>query len=321
MSKKAWLRHYDEGVPHTLRPYPESTLLDIVVDTIRQRPDHPAMLFEGKSISFSELDRFGNALATALVDMGTQKGDRVALLLPNSPQMVFGEMGIWKAGGIAVPVNPLYTERELEFALNECGALTVIVLTPFYQKVKNIQPQTSVKRVITTNIKEYFPFMKRFLFSVFKERKEGHRISLEAGDMWLQELLSEYARAPRQPIQVKPADPAVFLFTGGTTGTPKCAVGTHHALVMAGMQLNSWFRVVLEEWEDRIMLNMPLFHSTARWARRLIGWALSDDHYPEPRDQHPSLRSKSCDQPCYRVPTMFISLMEHPSPTNRPLAS
>ena len=81
MDHKTWLRHYDEGVPHTLRPYPECTLLDIVSDTARQRPDHPALLFEGASISYSELDRLSDALATALVETGIRKGDRVALFL------------------------------------------------------------------------------------------------------------------------------------------------------------------------------------------------------------------------------------------------
>jgi long-chain acyl-CoA synthetase len=73
MSKKTWLKHYDEGVPHTLRPYPECTLLDIVSDTARQRPDHPAMFFKGASISYSELDKLSNALASALVETGTER--------------------------------------------------------------------------------------------------------------------------------------------------------------------------------------------------------------------------------------------------------
>src|SRR5512147_2185869 len=103
MTAKPWLKHYDKGVPHTLRPYPECTLLDIVSNAVSQRPDHPAMIFKGTSISYSELDRFSSALANALVKIGIQKGDRVALLLPNSPQTIISELGIWKAGGIAVP--------------------------------------------------------------------------------------------------------------------------------------------------------------------------------------------------------------------------
>ena len=316
MSKKTWLKHYDEGVPHTLRPYPECTLLDIVSDTVRQRPNYPAMFFKGASISYSELDKISNALASALVETGIRKGDRVALLLPNSPQMIIGEIGIWKTGGIAVPVNPMYTERELEYALNECGAETVVVLTPFYRKVKAIQSQTSVKRVIATNIKEYLRLINRFLFTVLKEKKEGHRIALKAGDVWFRDLLSAQAKAPRLQIPVKPADPAIFLFTGGTTGSPKCAIGTHQALLMAGMQLNSWFRIILDEWKDRIMLNMPLFHvygQVGTMATGLVG------HYPlvlipSPRDLDDVLDAIKKLRPALLpgVPTLFISLSKHP---------
>ncbi len=316
MSKETWFKHYDEGVPHTLRPYPECTLLDIVSDTVRQRPDHPALLFEGASISSYELDRFSNALAAALAEAGIRKGDRVALLLPNSPQMIIGEMGIWKAGGIAVPINPLYTDRELEYALNECGAETVIVLTPFYQKVKTIQPQTHVKSVIATNIKEHLPLMKRFLFTVLKERKNGGLISLKAGDAWFQDLLSENSNAPRLHVPVKPSDPAIFLFTGGTTGVPKCAVGTHQALVMAGMQLNSWFRVVLDEWKDPILLNMPLFHAYGQvgtMATGLVG-RYPMVLIPDPHDLDHMLDTIKKLRPALLpgVPTLFIALMEHP---------
>lgn len=316
MNTKPWLKHYDKGVPHTLIPYPRCTLLDIVTDTVRQRPEHSVMLFKGGSISYSELDNSSNALATGLVKLGIQKGDRVALLLPNSPQTIIGEFGIWKAGGIAVPMNPLYTESELEFALNESGANTVIVLTPFYQKVKSIQPHTRVERVIATNIKEHLPLTKRVLFTVLKEKREGHRVVLKAGDFWFRDLLSEYASLPGPQIPVKPEDPAILLFTGGTTGSPKCAIGTHHALLMAAKQLDRWFRVVLEEWKDSIMLNMPLFHvygQVGTMATGLVG------HHPlvlipNPRDLDDILDTIKKLRPALLpgVPTLFLALSKHP---------
>ena len=316
MNTKPWLKQYDKGVPHTLRPYTRCTLVDIVSNTVRQRPDHPAMFFKGAWISYSELDKFSNALATALVNIGIQKGDRVALLLPNSPQAIIGEFGIWKAGGIAVPMNPLYTEHELEFALNECGAETAIVLTPYYPKVKSIQPRTRLKRIIATNIKEYLPTIVRFVFTLLKEKKEGHRVALKAGDLWFRNLLSEYANLPKPQIPVKPEDPAVLLFTGGTTGSPKCAIGTHHALLMAGKQLDSWFRVVLKEWKDCIMLNMPLFHvygQVGTMATGLVG------HHPlvlipNPRDLDDMVDTIKKVKPALLpgVPTMFIALSKHP---------
>ena len=157
MEEYPWLKHYDEGVPYSLQPYPEQTLLDVVSDTARQRPDHTALIFKGKRLSYAELERLSDAFANALVAQGVKKGDRVALLLPNSPQSIITQLGVWKAGGIAAPMNPLYTEHELERLLKECGAETVVVLTLFYKKVKSLQPRTSVRRVIATNIKEYLP--------------------------------------------------------------------------------------------------------------------------------------------------------------------
>src|SRR4030043_1017103 len=194
--KYPWLKNYDEGVPYSLEPYPEQTLLDIVSDTVRQRPDHTVIIFKGKRLSYFELEKLSDAFANALVAVGVKKGDRVALLLPNSPQSIITQLGVWKAGGIAAPINPLYTEGELERLLNECGAETVVVLTRFYQKVKALQPRTSVLHVIATNIKEYLPPLLRLLFTLVKEKKEGYRITPQSGDVWLGELLKKYERAP-----------------------------------------------------------------------------------------------------------------------------
>src|SRR4030095_12864475 len=103
----------------------------------------------------AELDGRGAASAAAVPGLGVAPGDRVALLLPNCPQFLIGELGAWKAGAILVPLNPLYTEPELEGALRRTGAETALVLTPFYARVKAVQPRTALRRVIATNVKEY----------------------------------------------------------------------------------------------------------------------------------------------------------------------
>ena len=202
MGTKHWLKQYDEGVPHSLKPYPEQTLLDVVRETALQRPDHPALLFMGASLSYGELEQFSNAFAAALVAQGIEKGDRVALLLPNCPQFVIAQLGAWKAGAIAVPMNPLYTEHELPELLTLCSAEIALVLTPFYDKIKAVQPHTGLRCVIATNIKEYLPVHLRLLFSVLREKKEGHRIALQEGDLWLGDLLHKYAKAPRPAVSV-----------------------------------------------------------------------------------------------------------------------
>ena len=116
MNEKPWLKHYDAGVPHSLKPYPQKTLLDIVNETTSQRPNHPALLFKGAVMTYSQLEQLSNDFAHALIKMGVKKMDRVALVIPNTPQLVLTMLGTWKAGGIAVPLNALYTEHELELS-------------------------------------------------------------------------------------------------------------------------------------------------------------------------------------------------------------
>ncbi|MBI4285064.1 MAG: long-chain fatty acid--CoA ligase [Chloroflexi bacterium] len=316
MAQKPWLQSYDPGVPATLAPYPEITLLDILAETVQQRLQHPALLFKGARMSGAALEQLSTDLAAALVAQGVKKGDRVALLLPNCPQAIIGHFGIWKAGAIAVPMNPLYAESELEHLLNECGAEIAIVLTPFYGKMKSIQSRTPLRRVIATNIKEYLPPILRFLFTLAKEKKEGHRITLQTEDRWLQALLRQYSRSRRPDVAVSPKEPAIFLFSGGTTGVPKGAIGSHQALVMSGMQLHAWFGVVLKDWDDLIMQVMPLFHvygNAGVMATALVG------HnplvlVPNPRDIKDLIHTIRKVRPAFLpgVPTLFIALLNHP---------
>ncbi len=316
MSEKPWLEHYDQGVPKTLKPYPEITLIDTLCETVSIKPDFPVLWFKGEPMCAMDLELLSNFLAAALNARGLKKGDRVALVLPNSPQSFIGLFGIWKAGGIAVPINPLYTENELEFALQECGATAAIVLSSFYNKVKSIQANTKVGYVIATNIKEYLPPVLRLMFTLVKEKKEGYRIILQSGDIWLSSLLDQFSSAPKPTVEVKPTDPAIFLFSGGTTGTPKCAIGTHQALIMSGMQINSWFRLNSSEWRGSIMQNMPLFHVYGLAGVMPVGLV---GHYtlvliPNPRDFKDLLETIHKVRPTFLpgVPTLFIGMINHP---------
>jgi long-chain acyl-CoA synthetase len=138
MVARPWLAHYDQGVPHTLKPYPSRTLLDVVSETAQQQPNHPAVYFKGAHISYGELERLSDSLADSLLELDVKKGDRVALLMPNSPQAIIAQLGAWKAGAIVAPLNPLYSERELEDVFKECGAETIVTLSTFYAKVKAV---------------------------------------------------------------------------------------------------------------------------------------------------------------------------------------
>lgn len=313
---KPWLSHYDEGVPSSLAPYPPHTLLHYISDTVSKRPDHPAAMFRGARLSYAELERASNAFAASLVNLGVAKGDRVAFVLPNCPQFLVAELAVWKLGGVVFPLNPLYSERELQAALAASGAETAIVLTRFYEHVRAIQPATQLKRLIATNIKEYFPPGLRVLFTFFRERKDGHRITLRAPDLWFQALLSSHRDAARPAPGPGPDDPAIMLMSGGTTGVPKAVVGSHRSLVAAGLQLHAWMKPGSRDWNDVIMLPLPLFHVYANVGVQT--YAIVGHNplllVPNPRDIDDLLAQIRKERPAFlsAVPALFVALLKHP---------
>ncbi|MFL6187603.1 MAG: AMP-binding protein [Actinomycetes bacterium] len=311
-----WLVHYDQGVPETLGPYPGRTLLDDLAEAVAQRPEAPALLFKGRTISHGELDRRSDAFAAALAGLGVAKGDRVALLLPNCPQFLICELGAWKAGAVVHPLNPIYTEQELEGALRRTRAETIVVLTPFYGRVKAVQPRTALRRVVATNVKEYLPPLLRVLFTLARERKDGHRVRIADGDLWLGDLLDRHRDAPRAAGPVSPDDPAVILMSGGTTGTPKGVVGLHRHYTITGRQLGTWLQAGTAPWDDVIMAALPLFHSFANIGIQSV--ALRNHNplalVPNPRDLDDLLDTIAKTRPTAfsGVPTLFNALLHHP---------
>ncbi len=316
MDDKPWLKFYEPKLPHSLKPYPPVTLLDVIGETARQRPAHTALIFKGARMTYAALDRLSDQFAAALVTLGVQKGERVVLLLPNSPQAVLGQLGAWKAGAIVAPMNALYTERELEQMLNEIGAETVVVLTPFYAKLKAVQAKTPVRRVIASNIKDYLSPVLRLLFTVAKEKKEGHRITLQPGDWWWTDLLRQHATAARPPVAVAPNDPAILLFSGGTTGSPKAALGSHHAVYMTARQLHAYASTVLTDWDDTLTWVMPAFHVYGNMAMNtsfIARWPMAV--VPNPRDIDDLIATIRKEKPAvlHGVPTLFNALLNHPA--------
>jgi long-chain acyl-CoA synthetase len=315
MDAATWTGHYDDGVPASLAPYPERTLLDDLAEGAAERPGATAVLFKGQSLSWGELDRLSDAFAAALVELGVAKGDRVALLLPNCPQFLIGELGAWKAGAIVHPLNPIYTGEELAGALARTGAETILVLTPFYGRVKAVQQRTALRRVIATNVKEYLPPLLRVLFTLAKERKDGHRVRLVTGDLWLGELLARHARSSRPEVPVAPGDPAVILMSGGTTGTPKGVVGLHRHYTITGRQIGTWLQAGTTPWDDVILAALPLFHSFANIGIQTV--ALRNHSamalVPNPRDLDDLLRTIERTRPTAfsGVPTLFNTLLHH----------
>ena len=316
MQAYTWLEHYDDDVPTTLEPYPDRTLLDYLSESAAEHPERTALLFNGGKVSYSQLEHLSDALAAALVALGVRPGDRVALCLPNCPQFLIAEFGVWKAGAISCPFNPTYSDREMEEALAATGAETLIVLNRFYERLKAIQSRTSLKRVIPTNIKEYLPTALRLAYTFLKEKDEGERIELHEGDHSLADLLDRHHGSPRPALAISPDDPAVILMSGGTTGAPKGVLGQHRGMVIAGLQLRAWLRSAMDEWTDTMMLPLPLFHVFANIGVQSLALI---NHNPisliaNARELRDVLKEIESVRPAFlvAVPTLLSGIMNHP---------
>jgi long-chain acyl-CoA synthetase len=311
-----WLSHYDPGVPPSLTPYPDRTLLDYLADSVRERPDHPILIFKGRVMNGAEVDQLSDAFAAALADLGVKKGDRVALCLPNCPQFLVAQYGAWKAGAIVCPFNPTYTAREMVDALKATGAETLVVLNRFYAQVKGVQSQTLLRRIIATGIKEHLPPLLRVLYGLLKEKKDGERIALAPGDLRLTDLLARYRGAKRPDRPVAPNDPAAILMSGGTTGTPKGVLGVHRNAIIAGLQLRTWLASTMLPWTDTLMLPLPLFHTLSHTGGQSL--ALINHNplilIPNPRDLSDVIKEINREKPTFivAVPTLLSGIMNHP---------
>lgn len=263
---KPWIQHYDAKVPPTLAPYPAHPIHGFLLDAAQNYGDLIATITSANlpllgrvhsTVNYRELNDLSDALAAALVDMGVKKGDRVAIVMPNCVQFAITFFAILKAGGVVVALNPTFPPIKLTDLLIDSGATVVLTLSLFYNGVKQFQPDTRVKTVIVTNIKEYLPPIARVLFTIAREKKEGHRITKHPADHWLQDVLTRYA-GQKPEVEVGTDDLAIFQYTGGTTGIPKAAMAAHSALVANVVQCVTW--VAREEVQESQLAAIPLFH-------------------------------------------------------------
>jgi len=342
LDSRSWTRHYDPGVPHSLQPYPNRTLLDYIADSAAEEPAAAALLFKGTAIAYRDLEALSDAFAVSLQESGVRPGDRVALLLPNCPQFIIAELGAWKAGAVVFPLNPLYTAAELAEPLKSSGAGTIVVLSPFYGRIRECLEQTSIKRILVTNIKEYLPAMTRLLFTLFKEKSGGHRIGLDPAHHTFQEYLARGAgRRPERASRPTPDMPALMLMSGGTTGLPKAVVGLHRHLVAAGLQLHAWLRPPANNLikgagrrslaaprrslrslgRDIALVPLPLFHVYASVGVQSHAFVSRTPLalVPSPRDVDDLLATIARVRPTLvsSVPALFIAMLNHPKVKDR----
>jgi long-chain acyl-CoA synthetase len=328
---KPWFKYYDEGVPTTI-DYPPIPLDQFLTDAAARHPNHTAIVFGaavGSSVldaklTYRQLDDVVNRFAAGLQKMNVKKGDRVAIMLPNCPQFVIAAYATWRIGGIVVCCNPLYVTREVEHLISDSDTETFVVMSSLYERVKSIRAETSLMHVIVTNIKEYFPGLLKFLFTLTKEKKEGHKVDIsgDAGTYWFQDVVQS-AQARPSPIEVAPEDVATLIYTGGTTGVPKGAQLTHRNLVSNATTLNIWSKS--QEAEDVLIAVMPYFHSYGLTVgmNTCIANALTIVQIPNPRDMVHVLKSIEKHRATFYpgVPTMFVGFNNFPGREQYDLSS
>ncbi|MCC7162103.1 MAG: long-chain fatty acid--CoA ligase [Anaerolineae bacterium] len=263
---RPWQKMYEAGVPGDIA-YPEGMVVpDILERAFSRFPNNPATIFPAAlgsrllagRLTYRDLNEAANRFANALIQLGVRKGDRVALLFPNSPQFVISYFGALKAGAVVIAFNPVYTEPEIERQLLDCGAETVVTMTKWYPAIKKVQPNTRVTRVIATNIKEYLHPVASLLFTIAKEKNEGFRVQLDPKDYSFKMML-ERASAAKPDVPLSPDDIALLQYTGGTTGVPKGAVLTHRNLVSNCLQAAAWFPIARDGKEVTLSI-VPFFH-------------------------------------------------------------
>jgi len=313
--EKPWLEHYDEGVPAAI-DYPQVPIDQNVTNSANKYPDSTAIIFFNHKMTYREFDDLVDRFAAALQKLGVKKGDRVAVHLPNCPQFPIAYYGALRAGAIVVPCNPLYVGRELEHQVKDSGAEVIVTLSSFYGMVKQIRQAAGLQHVIVANIKEYFPGLLRVLFTLLKEKKEGHfaDISGDANTYWFQDFLSG-APAKPEPVELTPADTGVLMYTGGTTGVPKGAQLTHSNLMANALQTKAWMSDI-QDGKEVLLTALPLYHSYAMTTCMNLATSCASAMLliPNPRDLKDVLGNINKHQPTLfpGVPTMYVAINNYP---------
>ncbi len=311
--ERPWLKFYEPGVPASI-PYPDIPLHQNLADAARDYPNSPATIFFDATLTYQQLNALADRFAAGLQQAGVKKGDRVAIYMANCPQFIIAYYGALRAGAVTVPCNPLYVARELEHQLNDSGSETIVVLSKLYPVVRAVQDRTPLKRVIVTSIKEYFPPILRLLFTLLKEKKEGHAVDISnaPNTVWFQDFLRAAPPKP-QPVPVQPQDTACLLYTGGTTGVPKAAELSHRNLVANAIQCCVWCSG--KRGQERFLAALPLFHSYGMTTCMNAGIYLASPVILLPQFKLKDvLEAINKHQPTIfpGVPTMYVAINNYP---------
>ena len=251
--EKPWLAHYDPGVPPEIQ-VPDIPLWRFLEESARRFPQNVALEFLGKTLSYQELWGLARRFAQGLKDLGVRPGDRVAIMLPNSPQFVIAFYGTLLAGGVGVNTNPMYTPRELHHQLRDAGARFLVILDQLLPRYLEVKGEVPVEKVVRTGIQDYLPFPKNLLYPLLLRRKGEAPKALE-GLPWRAFLRPGTPR----PVPLDLDDLALLQYTGGTTGLAKGAMLTHRNLSANALQVRAWIPD-FREGEEVVLGAIPFFH-------------------------------------------------------------
>ncbi|CAM5201880.1 Long-chain acyl-CoA synthetase OS=Ureibacillus acetophenoni OX=614649 GN=SAMN05877842_102424 PE=4 SV=1 [Ureibacillus acetophenoni] len=323
MSEKVWLSQYPEEIPTSLT-YEEMPIQNLLTRAYEKNPGKIAIHFMGKELNYKELYESSLKFANYLRGLGVEKGDRVAIMLPNCPQAVIAYFGILYAGGIVVQTNPLYTERELQYQMADSGAKVILAMDILYPRVTKVLKETKIENVIISGIKDYLPFPKNLVYPFIQKKQYGFSVKVEHKGMT--HLFTEIIRtseAKQLEQNNLSEDLALLQYTGGTTGFPKGVMLTHRNLIANTKMADAWLYKCVEG-EEVVLGMLPFFHVYGMTTVLLLTVMKNNKMVLIPKfDVETALKAIDKQKPTLfpGAPTMYIGLLNHPNLSKYNLSS
>ncbi|MEK3933971.1 long-chain-fatty-acid--CoA ligase [Sporosarcina sp. FSL W7-1349] len=324
MSAKPWLDLYPPEISKTLE-YEKVPIQDYLTRAGTKYSDKVAIHFLGKEITYKEFYESSLKFANYLKSIGIEKGDRVAIMLPNCPQSAIAYFGILYVGGIVVQTNPLYTERELEYQMKDSGAKVIISLDILFPRISKIRKNTELEHVVITGIKDYLPFPKNLIYPFIQKKEHGVQVKVEHRGM--NHLFTEIMKTAKPEKISYPfdydEDVALLQYTGGTTGPPKGVMLTHANLTSNVRMCDEWL-YDCEEGKEVVMGIIPFFHVYGMTTVLVLTVMLSNKMVLIPKfDFESALKAIDKQKPTLfpGAPTIYIGLLNHPDIAKYDLSS
>ena len=265
-ARKPWLALYTPGLPHQIEAT-HGDALSLFRAAVARAADKPALIYFDGVVTYAELDALSDALAAALLARGFSAGDRCAVYMQNMPQFPIAVLGAWKAGGIAVPINPMNRERELTLMLKDCAPKAIVCLDQLCAEVIATLPENVARPdiIFTTSALDLQTRNDRRVLP-------AARMATPEGAEDLLAVIAAHRDAPVARMTPKPDDIAFLVYTSGTTGLPKAAMNTHANVAFNAQAIANWYSA---EDGDSVLGLAPLFHVTGLIAHVAKSWFLA----------------------------------------------